>query len=73
MLEYNDYAVCIGIVHGDDFRVTLRADFPISSLSEDVFTDAMVGHTTYLDMYDRRDDSEKMELFLKVEPKLRIY
>ena len=33
---------------------------------------AMVGHTTYLDMYDRKDDSEKLELYLKVEPELRI-
>jgi len=34
---------------------------------------AMVGHTTYLDMYDRKDDSEKLELFLKVEPSLKIF
>lgn len=33
---------------------------------------AMVGHTTYLDMYDRKDDLEKLELYLKVEPQLRI-
>ncbi|MEC4849107.1 MAG: tyrosine-type recombinase/integrase [Nitrosarchaeum sp.] len=33
---------------------------------------AMVGHTTYLDMYDRKEDSEKLELYLKVEPTLRI-
>lgn len=32
----------------------------------------MVGHTTYLDMYDRKEDSEKLELYLKVEPTLRI-
>ncbi len=34
---------------------------------------AMVGHTTYLDMYDRKDDEEKMELYLKVEPSLKIF
>jgi len=33
---------------------------------------AMIGHTTYLDMYDRKEDSEKLELFLRVEPELRI-
>jgi integrase len=33
---------------------------------------AMVGHTPYLDMYDRRDDFEKLELYLKVEHKLQI-
>ena len=33
---------------------------------------AMVGHTPYLDMYDRKDDMEKLELYLKVEPKLLI-
>lgn len=33
---------------------------------------AMVGHTPYLDMYDRKDDAEKLELYLKVEPKLTI-
>ncbi len=33
---------------------------------------AMVGHTTYLDMYDRKEDSEKLELYLKLEPELRI-
>lgn len=33
---------------------------------------AMVGHTTYLDMYDRKDDLEKLQLYLKVEPKLVI-
>ena len=33
---------------------------------------AMVGHTTYLDMYDRKEDLEKLELYLKVEPKLKI-
>jgi integrase len=33
---------------------------------------AMVGHTTYLDMYDRKDDDEKLELYLKVEPELQI-
>ncbi|CAD6368380.1 hypothetical protein NMT12_100009 [metagenome] len=32
----------------------------------------MVGHTTYLDMYDRKDDDEKLELYLKVEPELQI-
>ena len=32
---------------------------------------AMVGHTTYLDMYDRKEDSEKLELFLMVEPSLK--
>ena len=34
---------------------------------------AMVGHTTYLDMYDRKDDSEKLELYLKIEPNLSIF
>jgi len=33
---------------------------------------AMIGHTTYLDMYDRKDDEEKLWLYLKVEPELRI-
>lgn len=33
---------------------------------------AMVGHTTYLDMYDRKEDSEKLELYLKVESMLKI-
>lgn len=33
---------------------------------------ALVGHTAYLDMYDRKDDSEKLELYLKVEPELLI-
>lgn len=33
---------------------------------------AMVGHTTYMDMYDRKDDSEKLSLYMKVEPKLVI-
>ena len=33
---------------------------------------AMIGHTTYLDMYDRKDDWEKLELFLQVESKLKI-
>jgi len=33
---------------------------------------AMVGHTAYLDMYDRKDDFEKLELYLKVEPELLI-
>lgn len=33
---------------------------------------AMVGHTPYLDMYDRKDDMEKLRLYLKVEPKLLI-
>ncbi|MEM2160560.1 MAG: tyrosine-type recombinase/integrase [Candidatus Nitrosotenuis sp.] len=33
---------------------------------------AMVGHTTYLDMYDRKDDEEKLDLFLKVEKELQI-
>lgn len=32
----------------------------------------MVGHTTYLGMYDRKDDLEKLQLYLKVEPMLRI-
>jgi hypothetical protein len=31
-----------------------------------------VGHTPYLDMYDRKDEEEKLELFLAVEPSLRI-
>jgi integrase len=33
---------------------------------------ALVGHTAYLDMYDRKDDLEKLELYLKVEPELLI-
>ena len=33
---------------------------------------ALVGHTAYLDMYDRKDDAEKLELYLKVEPELLI-
>lgn len=33
---------------------------------------AMVGHTTYLDMYDRKDDEEKLELYIKVESLLKI-
>ncbi len=33
---------------------------------------AMVGHSTYLDMYDRKDDLERLQLYLKVEPKLVI-
>ena len=33
---------------------------------------AMVGHTAYLDMYDRKDDSGKLELYLKTEPELLI-
>jgi integrase len=33
---------------------------------------AMIGHSTYLDMYDRKDDTERLELYLKVEPKLVI-
>lgn len=33
---------------------------------------AMVGHTPYLDMYDRKDDIEKLELYVKVEPKLLV-
>lgn len=33
----------------------------------------MIGHTTYLDMYDRKDDDEKLELFLKVESELKIF
>jgi len=34
---------------------------------------AMVGHLPYLDMYDRKEDDEKLELYLKVEPKLKIF
>lgn len=33
---------------------------------------AMIGHTTYLDMYDRKEDWEKLELYLKVEPELSL-
>ena len=33
---------------------------------------AMVGHTTYLGMYDRKDDLEKLQLCLEVEPSLQI-
>jgi len=33
---------------------------------------ALVGHTAYLDMYDRKDDLEKLGLYLKVEPELLI-
>lgn len=32
----------------------------------------MIGYTTYLDIYDRKEDSEKLELYLKVEPELKI-
>lgn len=34
---------------------------------------AMVGHLPTFDMYDRKDDDEKLELYLKVEPKLKIF
>jgi integrase len=34
---------------------------------------AMVGHSTYLGMYDRKDDVEKLELFIKAEPSLKIF
>lgn len=33
---------------------------------------ALVGHTPYLDMYDRKDDEEKLDLYLQVEPHLVI-
>jgi len=33
---------------------------------------AMIGHTAYLDMYDRKDETERLELYLKVEPILKI-
>jgi integrase len=33
---------------------------------------AMVGHTTYLGMYDRKEDFEKLELYMEVEPLLYI-
>lgn len=33
---------------------------------------AMVGHTVYLDMYDRKDDEEKLDLYLRVEPDLAV-
>jgi hypothetical protein len=33
---------------------------------------AMVGHTGYLDMYDRKDDFEKLEMYIKVEPQLKV-
>ncbi|WP_268544003.1 hypothetical protein [Candidatus Nitrosotenuis cloacae] len=33
---------------------------------------AMIGHTTYLDMYDRKEDWEKLELYLKIEPELSL-
>jgi len=32
----------------------------------------MVRNTAYLDMYDRKDDLEKLGLYLKVEPELLI-
>jgi len=32
----------------------------------------MIGHTTYHDMYDRKEDEEKLELYLAVEPSLII-
>jgi len=32
----------------------------------------MIGHNAYLPIYDRKDDDEKLELYLKVEPSLRI-
>ncbi len=34
---------------------------------------AMVGHLPTFEMYDRKDDDEKLELYLKVEPKLKIF
>ena len=34
---------------------------------------AMVGHTTYLGMYDRNTDSEMLELYLKTESNLKIF
>lgn len=34
---------------------------------------AMVGHLPTFDMYDRKDDDEKLEMYLKVEPKLKIF
>ena len=33
----------------------------------------MVGHLPTFYMYDRKDDDEKLELYLKVEPKLKIF
>ncbi len=33
---------------------------------------AMVGHTIYLDMYDRKEDEEKLDLYLRVESELKI-
>lgn len=33
---------------------------------------AMIGHTAYLDMYDRKDENERLELYLKVEPEINI-
>ncbi|MBS3925142.1 MAG: tyrosine-type recombinase/integrase [Nitrosarchaeum sp.] len=33
---------------------------------------AMIGHSTYLDMYDRKEDDEKLDLFLEVENELKI-
>jgi hypothetical protein len=29
-------------------------------------------HTTYLDMYDRKDDSEKLKIYLDLEPEIII-
>jgi integrase len=34
---------------------------------------AMVGHIVYLEMYDRKDDLEKLEMYMKIEPQLRIF
>ena len=33
----------------------------------------MVGHTTYPEMYDRKTDSEMLELYLKTESNLKIF
>ena len=36
-------------------------------------TVTVVANSTYLDMYDRKDNSEKLELFLQVESSLKIF
>lgn len=36
------------------------------------FAHALVGHTAYLDMCDRKDDAEKLELYMKMESELFV-
>jgi len=75
------YRKCAGLI--EKYESTKRHHISLHSFRSYFFTrarrvhdtdiaHAMVGHTTYLDMYDRKEDSEKLEIFLKVEPELRI-